>query len=488
MNICNKKLVLLPYLLSAILIWMCTGWGTITASSASAAAASTTLTINTSTNASNTNQVTKVTFDGVSAQWSTEEPIIYKGTAYVSLQEAAQHLNAKVSWNTKKHATELYHNGDTILHRSGTSTFTINQYTSLQASSPSLSKNGTTMVPLRTLAEALKANVAVTRENNHQTINVSHDTVTIISKQAEAANNYLINQQYSGLALIARHGEILMRKGYGLSEENKLVRPDRSSRIASLTKSFTAASIMKLVEEGKLELTDSLESYIPGLENGDQITIHMLLSHTSGITSNFPREKGMTLHQTIEAIKDKPLSFKPGSDFKYSNSGYMLLGSIIEQASGMSYGDYVSENFLQPLGMDHTGEAAATTPTIKGYISANGAWKIAGEYNSQSGSGTLYSTLDDLLKWDAALNNEETLNQSSLDKMFTPYSYKNYGYGWMIDNEQTPEVLFHNGSGTGYSTGISRNLGGGLTIILLGNQAGRDTITFMKEIRNIMKQ
>ncbi|MNC35335.1 putative penicillin-binding protein PbpX [compost metagenome] len=134
--------------------------------------------------------------------------------------------------------------------------------------------------------------------------------------------------------------------------------------------------------------------------------------------------------------------------------------------------------------MDHTGEATTNTPTIKGYISTKEGWKIAGPYYSQSGSGTLYTTLDDLLKWDAALNDEKVLTQDSLDKMFTSYSYKNYGYGWMIDNEQTPAVSFHNGSGTGYSTGISRNLGGGLTIILLGNQAGRDTITFMKELRN----
>ncbi|MOA36933.1 hypothetical protein D3C78_1584910 [compost metagenome] len=96
----------------------------------------------------------------------------------------------------------------------------------------------------------------------------------------------------------------------------------------------------------------------------------------------------------------------------------------------------------------------------------------------------MYSTLDDLLKWDAALNDDEVLTQASLNKMLTSYSYKNYGYGWMIDHAQTPAVSFHNGSGTGYSTGISRNIGGGLTIILLGNQAGRDTITFMKEIRN----
>ncbi|MNZ86873.1 Penicillin-binding protein 4* [compost metagenome] len=264
--------------------------------------------------------------------------------------------------------------------------------------------------------------------------------------------------------------------------------PDMPSRIASLTKSFTAAAIMKLVEENQLDLNDSLESYLPGFENGQQITIHMLLSHTSGLTSNFPREKGMTLQQTIDAVKDKPLAFEPGSDFKYSNVGYMLLGAIIEKVSGTSYGNYVSANFFQPLGMNHSGEAGTTVPTIKGYISNHGEWSLAGEYISQPGSGTIYSTLDDLLKWDAALNDEHVLQAASLEKMFTPYSYKNYGYGWMIDNTRTPAVLFHNGSGTGYSTGISRDQDGGVTIILLGNQAGRDTITLMKEIRNRIEQ
>lgn len=476
MNFYKKKRMMLPYLLSAGLIWMCTGWGSLTAHSASALTPASTVV--------NANQSVTVAFDGIDAQWSSTEPFLYKGTTYVSLREAAQHLNAKVSWNAKRRATELYLNGDTVSHKPGTNTFTINSHTQLQAPSASLFLNGSTMVPLRTLAEALKANIMLTKENNQQIINVTHDTATIFTEQVEEANSYLINMQYSGLALIAHDGEIWMRKGYGLNGKNTLARPDMPSRIASLTKSFTAASIMKLVEDGKLKLTDSLESYIPGFESGNQITIHMLLSHTSGITSNFPREKGMTLQQTIEAVKDIPLAFKPGSSFKYSNSGYMLLGSIIEQVSGMSYGDYVTENFLQPLGMDHTGEAAADTQTLKGYISTKEGWTIAGPYYSQPGSGTLYSTLDDLLKWDMALNGDKVLAPASLDQMFTPYSYKNYGYGWMIDNEQSPAVSFHNGSGTGYSTGISRNLGGGLTIILLGNQAGRDTITFMKELRN----
>lgn len=476
MNKLISREKILPYILSVLLLWICTGWlGSPTAFASNAA--------NPGKAATSVAPVT-VVFDGVTAVWNTKEPFLYKGMTYISLREAAEQLGAKISWNTKERATEIQWNGDSILHHPGTTKYSINQHTIIQASGPSLSVNGSTMVPLRTLTEVLKASIEISRDNhNNQIIHVKRDTATIYSDFVQEADEFLIENHFSGLALVAYKGEILLRKGYGYNGDNQLVSANMPSRIASLTKSFTAASIMKLVEEGKISLDDTLAAFMPDFPNGDQITIHMLLSHTSGLTSNFPRVKGMSLMQTIDAVKDKPLSFEPGSDFKYSNVGYMILGAIIEQVSGTSYGDYVSEHFLKPLGMKHTGEATSSTPVIKGYISLDENWVQAGEYISQAGSGTLYSTLDDLLKWDNALQNEGILSQASLDKLYTSYSYKNYGYGWMIDSTQTPAVVFHNGSGTGYSTGISRTLGDGLTVILLGNQAGRNTLVMMSEMR-----
>lgn len=477
MNKFIPRVKFLPYVLSVLLLCMCTGWFGSPIALASNSSAK-------STNAVNSTASITVVFDDVAVVWNTKEPFLYKGITYVPLREAAEQLGAKISWNTKARATEIQWNGDSILHRPGTTVYTVNQHTTVQASSISLSMNGSTMVPLRTLTEVMKASIEISRDhNNNQIIHVKRDTATVYSNLVQEADEYLIDNHYSGLALIAYKGEVLLRKGYGYSGNNKLVSADMSSRIASLSKSFTAASIMKLVEEGKISLEDTVATFIPDFPNGDQITVHMLLSHTSGLTSNFPRVKGMSLLQTIDAVKEKPLSFEPGTDFKYSNVGYIILGTIIEQVAGISYGDFVSDHFLKPLGMEHTGEATSSTPVIKGHISNDGQWIQAGEYISQSGSGTLYSTLDDLLKWDVALQSEGVLSQASLNKLYTSYSYKNYGYGWMIDHDQTPTVVFHNGSGTGYSSGISRTLGNGLTVILLGNQAGRNTLVMMSEMR-----
>lgn len=429
----------------------------------------------------------EVTINGKQAKWTSAQPVLYRGTTYVPLREMAEQLGAKVKWNTNTRAVELLLGGDRISHRPGTQEFHIEGYT-ITAVGPSITRQGTTMVPLRALADSLKADIELSPSPSY-TVNLKPDHTTVLTSGAIRADQYLKRQNYSGIVLLAEHGELLLRKGYGYSANNKLNRPDQKSRIASLTKSFTAAAVMKLVEEGKLQLDDTLETYIPGFPEGDTITIHMLLSHTSGLTSNFPRIKGMTLEKTIEEIMDEPLQAAPGSDFKYSNSGYMILGSIIEQVTGMKYGDYLQELVFDPLGMRDTGEVTELRPkvqTIRGFVRKDEGWVEAGEYISRSGSGTLYSTVDDLLKWDIALNTEQILSHSSKELMFTPYSHKNYGYGWMIDNKRSGHpVVFHNGSGTGYSTGISRELGGGLTIILLGNQAGRDTLTMMRELRDL---
>ncbi|WP_170220164.1 serine hydrolase [Paenibacillus anaericanus] len=423
----------------------------------------------------------EVSIEGSIPEWSTT-PFVLNGTTYVPLRETAQLLGATIRWNTANRASELNIHGDIILHRPGTAVFDVNGY-KLQAPSVSLTRQGTTMVPLKSLADALKATVKYTTQPV-KTIDISQDPVSMLTKETEDVDNYLKTQGYSGMVLVAKNGEVLLRKGYGYGDEYKLNRPDKETRIASLTKSFTAAAIMKLTEEGKLRLDDTLETYVPGFPGGKEITLHMLLSHTSGAPANFTRTKGMTLQQTVDELKKKNLDFKPGTDFKYSNGGYVLLAYIIEHTSGTSYGEYLNQSFISPLGMTHTGEATPTKNITKGYVESKGQWKLADYYVSQSGTGTLYSTVDDLLKWDNALNTEQLLSQESLEQMFTPYSSKNYGYGWMIKNLDGDKIVFHNGSGTGYSTGLSREPDGGITIILLGNHAGMDMLNLLDGVRD----
>lgn len=424
----------------------------------------------------------KVTIQGQAVAWTTS-PLIYRGVTYVPLREAAERLGAEVKWNTAKRASELRWHGDTILYRAGTGLFSVNGNT-IRTSGGSLVRGGVTMVPLRGLAEVLKSDFRTVTVGKTVQVDLTPDSATIRFPETEAADRYLIAQRYSGIALIAKGDQVLLRKGYGYDGENHLVRADRKSRIGSLTKSFTASAVMKLAEEGKLKLDDSLESYFPGFPGGDRITIRLLLSHLSGINPNFPREAGMTLQETIEAIRAKPLLVEPNTKFIYSNSGYVILAGIIEKASGMRYGDYLKQNFFEPLGLNATGEAKPSIPVIQGYVSVGDQlWAPAGPYISQSGTGTLYSSVDDMLTWVRSFETEWVLHQSSISQMFTPYSAKNYGYGWMIGEANGVTRVFHNGSGTGYATGMSRELGGGYTLILLGNHAGMDTLTLMTELR-----
>ncbi|MBM6995110.1 serine hydrolase [Paenibacillus sp. DXFW5] len=458
--------------LPGLLFFLCLGLGSLLSPALPLAAAQQTQVLTSA----------KVTLDGQEIAWTTS-PLIDRGVTFVPLREAAERLGAEVKWKSAKHAAELRAHGDTILHRSGTNLFTVNG-DPLRADGISITRGGATLVPLRALAEVLKADVGVVTTDGTMHVNLTPDPASITSPEAEVADRYFIAQRYSGIALIAKGDRILLRKGYGYDGENHLVRADRKSRIASLTKSFTAAAVMKLVEKGRLRLDDTLASYYPDFPSGDRITIHLLLSHLSGINPNFPREPGLSLQETIEAIRAKPLRVEPNSKFIYSNSGYVLLAGIIEKASGMRYGDYLNQNIWQPLGLSDTGEAKPSVPVIQGYVSAGDQlWAPAGPYLSQSGTGTLYSTVDDMLTWIASFETEQVLRQASIAQMFTPYSEKNYGYGWMIRQENGITRVFHNGSGTGYATGMSRELGGGYTIILLGNHSGMDTLTHMTEIR-----
>jgi CubicO group peptidase (beta-lactamase class C family) len=237
-----------------------------------------------------------------------------------------------------------------------------------------------------------------------------------------------------------------------------------------------------LAEAGKLDVQDPISTYISGIPKGNQITLHMLLSQTSGLPSAFGRGEGNTLEQTVEEIRHKTLKFEPGSAYLYSNSGYVLLAYVVEQVSGMSYADYVQQTILEPLGMKDSGEASRKVHTNSGFVQQGKGWTPAPYYVSQSGSGTLYSTVDDLLKWDRALYTDQILSQETIETMYKPYSDKNYGYAWILKENGTKRTVFHNGSGGGFATAFSRNLSDDVTIILLGNHAGMDMTSLLNEV------
>lgn len=290
---------------------------------------------------------------------------------------------------------------------------------------------------------------------------------------------------FSGSVLIARKGEILLKKGYGLAnvEWEQPNTPDTVFRIASLTKGFTALAILKFEEQGLLSLEDPLSKFIPDFPRGNQVTIHQLLNHTSGIrdytaTPDFPALMGspVNMKTLIDRIKAQPYDFSPGNGFHYNNSGYILLGYILEKASGKPYATVLEEQILKPLGLSQTAydENQVTIENrASGYIyTGNNLFNAPYlELSNVHAAGGMRSTINDLYSWSQAFYNTELLKEEDWNRMFTPYR-ENYGLGWVIDSLAKQKAIYHTGSIPGYSSILVKYPSEDLTIILLSNLTG----------------
>ena len=251
------------------------------------------------------------------------------------------------------------------------------------------------------------------------TTTLSANSIEDIEKKADQyIKAYVKMNQFSGSVLIARDGQIIISKGYGMANYKYEIPNDSQTkfRIASLTKQFTAMAIMMLEEKKLLSIEDYLTKYIPDYPDGDKIKILHLLTHTSGIPDHteFPdfnqdrRVYQYDITRTIETFKNMPLEFTPGEKFKYSNSGYILLGYIIEKVTRTSFENFIDQNIFKPLNMIHSG-FERTGKVIKYHANGyalNGNEIIKAAYrdiSNANASGALYSTIDDLYLWDRAL-------------------------------------------------------------------------------------
>ena len=294
---------------------------------------------------------------------------------------------------------------------------------------------------------------------------------------------YVKMNQFSGSILIAQNGKVIVNKGYGMAsyEYGVTNKPGTIFRIGSITKQFTAMAIMMLEEKKLLNVNDNLSKYLPDYPNGDKIKIEHLLTHTSGIPDHtelpdFNQERRVfqcDIVKTIKTFKNKPLEFSPGEKFKYSNSGYILLGYIIEKVSNMSYEDYIEQNIFKPLNMLHSG-FEKTDKVIKhkanGYaLHEKKIIKAAyRDISNAHASGALYSTIEDLFLWDRALHTEKLITLESLNRMFAPFT-EQYGYGWGIVNIFNRKMVGHNGETEGFRTNITRFINDDACIIILSN-------------------
>lgn len=286
----------------------------------------------------------------------------------------------------------------------------------------------------------------------------------------------LLSEQYKtdqpgAAALVAIDGEIVYEKGFGLANiELKVpIKPEMVFEIGSITKQFTAVAILMLVEEGKLSLDDEITKFLPDYPTKDhKITLHHLLTHTSGIKSYTSMEswaklwrKDVTPLELVDIFKDEPMDFEPGEQFLYNNSAYFILGYIIEKASGLTYQDYIQQKIFEPVGMtsSYYGSAQKIIPNrATGYQKTDEI--INAEYLSMShpyAAGSLMSTVGDLFKWNQAIRSNKLISAASTEKAFTDYELNNgekvgYGYGWFLSEINGSPTKEHGGGIFGYVT------------------------------------
>lgn len=297
--------------------------------------------------------------------------------------------------------------------------------------------------------------------------------------------------QFNGSILVAEKGKVIYKKGFGMANMEWAIpnEPDTKFRTGSVTKQFTAALVLQLVEEGKLKLDGKITDYLPDYrkDTGEKVTIHHLLNHTSGIPSytsrpDFSAEISRNPYGVADFVKkfaSGDLQFEPGSKFSYNNSGYSLLGAIIEKVTGKSYETVLTERILKPLGMTNTGYERHSTLLQKrasGYQKTPDGFVNAAylDMSIPYAAGSIYSTVEDLFKWDQALYEDKILSAESKKLMFTP-GLGNYGYGIRITDEpvgktdQKTRVIGHGGAIHGFNSLILRAVEKQQTVIILNN-------------------
>jgi CubicO group peptidase (beta-lactamase class C family) len=300
------------------------------------------------------------------------------------------------------------------------------------------------------------------------------------SRMDHAALFYRKRDGFSGMAAVARNHQLIFQRGYGYAnlEWQIAFTPDTRFRIGSISKQFTAAAILLLQEDGKLKTSDPISRYYPNSPPAwSKITLRNLLTHTSGIPDvDFGlilKYSPHTPEELMKGIPEKPLEFEPGSKIEYGNINYMLLGRVVEQASGMPYCRFLQERIFQPLQLTETGcdwNSTLVSHRAYGYRpSSHGPVGVEDDdLSSIAGAGNLYSSTGDLIRWTEALHGGKVLSQGSLTEMVTPL-LNGYGYGLQIDGEGKTLDIFHNGTVDGFFSCLDYIPGTKTTVVVLSN-------------------
>lgn len=315
----------------------------------------------------------------------------------------------------------------------------------------------------------------------------------LTTAQIDAAiGQYYKPNQPGAVVLVAKDGKTIFRKAYGLADVAKgtPMTPDMQLRVGSITKQFTSTAILMLVDDGKIKLDDDITRFLPDYPTkGKRITVENLLNHTSGIASytgkpSFAEHMAQDMGVTgmIDSFKNDPLDFEPGTRFKYNNSGYYLLGAIIEKVSGQSYADFLEQRIFKPLGMNDTaydgkehGKAVRATGHSRG---PNGFVPSAPVSMTQPfAAGALVSTVDDLARWDAAVSSGKLLKPATWQRAFAKATLANgklsaYGYGWGIGALRGVPSIEHGGAINGFNSYALRVPSEQVYVVVLRNTDG----------------
>jgi len=307
-----------------------------------------------------------------------------------------------------------------------------------------------------------------------------------VARMQQVVQSFVDNKTFMGAVLVEKDGKLLINQGYGSADlEWKIPNsPTTKFRLGSLTKQFTSASILLLEERGKLKVEDPVSKYMPDAPaSWQKITIYNLLTHTSGIPNftGFPdysptEWKDTNPTELVARFRDKPLDFEPGSKFSYSNSGYVLLGYLLEKISGQSYADFLKQNIFTPLGMADTGidsNTAILPERAQGYSPSPQGIRHTG-YISMTipfSAGAIYSTTGDLLKWEHGLFGGKVLSPASLTKMTMPFK-ENYAFGLMVSTRDSHKLVTHGGGIEGFNTSLNFYPDDKIAVIVLGNLNG----------------
>lgn len=308
---------------------------------------------------------------------------------------------------------------------------------------------------------------------------------------------YTSLRQFNGSVLVAQKGKILLQKGYGLknAETNRPNDANSIFLIYSVTKTFTSTLVFKLVEEGKLSLSDRLGKFYPSFPKGDSITLEHLLTHTSGLY-DFTRGNNMTDHSEasfLAFLETQPLDFSPGTSWRYSNSGYFLLGFVIAKVTGMPYEKAVKQYIFDPLGMTHSGfnfKHLASRDKTTGYAVFSTDKRPAAVWSDSMGpfaAGAIYSTVGDLYQYHRGLQRGKIIRPETLKKATTPSPQnEGYGYGWQLGRTNDKTIASHSGGGDGYRSNFARIPEDDVCVVLLTNTENANTDLLTNALLDIL--